>query len=64
MNHLPDDVTRIYESVGIELPGLVVRRLEEVEIFHRRLIENRRDFLSTEIARIRRDDIIKRTSHT
>jgi uncharacterized protein YydD (DUF2326 family) len=51
----PDDVTRIYESVGIELPGLVVRRLEEVEIFHRRLIENRREFLSTEIARIRRD---------
>jgi uncharacterized protein YydD (DUF2326 family) len=51
----PDDVTHIYESVGIELPGLVVRRLEEVEIFHRRLIENRRDFLSTEIERIRRD---------
>lgn len=51
----PDDLTHIYESVGIELPGLVVRRLEEVEIFHRRLIENRRDFLSTEIERIRRD---------
>jgi uncharacterized protein YydD (DUF2326 family) len=51
----PDDVTNIYESVGIELPGLVVRRLEEVEIFHRRLIENRRDFLSNEIDRIRRD---------
>lgn len=51
----PDDVTHIYESVGIELPGLVVRRLEEVEIFHRRLIENRRDFLSTEIERLRRD---------
>ncbi len=51
----PDDVTRIYESVGIELPGLVVRRLEEVEIFHRILIENRREFLSTEIARIRRE---------
>ena len=51
----PEDVTNIYESVGIELPGLVVRRLEEVEIFHRRLIENRRDFLSNEIDRIRRD---------
>lgn len=51
----PDDLTNIYKSVGIELPGLVVRRLEEVEIFHRRLIENRRDFLSTEIARIRRN---------
>lgn len=51
----PDNVTRIYESVGIELPGLVVRRLEEVETFHCKIIENRREFLSTEIARIRRD---------
>ena len=51
----PDDVTHIYESVGIELPGLVVRRLEEVENFHRIIIENRRDFLSTEIERIRRN---------
>lgn len=49
----PDDVTRIYESVGVDLPGLVVRRLEEVETFHQRLIENRRDFLSNEIDRIR-----------
>ncbi|MGB7056340.1 MAG: ABC-three component system protein [Geitlerinemataceae cyanobacterium] len=51
----PEDVSRIYESVGIELPGLVLRRLEEVETFHRRLIENRRDFLSTEIDRIGRN---------
>lgn len=51
----PEDVSNIYESIGIELPGLVVRRFEEVEIFHRRLIENRRDFLSNEIDRIRRD---------
>lgn len=49
----PDDVIRIYESAAIELPDLVTRRLEEVEIFHRKLIENRREFLSTEIHRLR-----------
>ncbi len=50
----PNDVVGIYESVGVELPGLAIRRLEEVEVFHRKLIENRREFLSTEIQRIRR----------
>ncbi|KAB8334718.1 DUF2326 domain-containing protein [Scytonema tolypothrichoides VB-61278] len=51
----PEDVVRIYENAGIELPRLVIRRLEEVEIFHRRLIENRREFLGSEIKRIRRE---------
>lgn len=50
----PNDVVRIYEGAGVELPGLVIRRLEEVEIFHRKLIENRREFLSAEIQRLRR----------
>lgn len=51
----PDDVIRIYQSAAIELPELVTRRLKEVEIFHRKLIENRREFLSTEIHRLRSD---------
>lgn len=51
----PEDVVHIYANAGIELPGLVVRRLEEVEIFHRRLIENRREFLGSEIKRIKRE---------
>jgi len=48
------DVARLYESAGIELPGLVSRRLEEVETFHRQIIENRREFLATEVKRLRR----------
>lgn len=48
------DLFRLYESAGIELPGLVVRRLEDVENFHRQVIENRRGFLLTEIQRLRR----------
>ena len=50
----PSDVVRLYEGAGVDLPGLVIRRLEEVEIFHRKLIENRREFLSAEIQRLRR----------
>jgi uncharacterized protein YydD (DUF2326 family) len=49
-----DEVVRLYESAGIELPSLVSRRLEEVETFHRQIIENRREFLSTEVERLRR----------
>jgi uncharacterized protein YydD (DUF2326 family) len=50
----PNDVVRLYESAGVELPNLVIRRLEEVETFHFQLIENRREFLSAEIQRLRR----------
>jgi uncharacterized protein YydD (DUF2326 family) len=50
----PNDVVRIYESAGVELPGIAIRRLEEVEAFHRKLIENRREFLSAEVQRLRR----------
>lgn len=49
-----NDIVRLYESAGIELPGLVTRRLEEVEIFHRQIIENRRGFLATEVNRLTR----------
>jgi len=48
------EITRLYETAGIELPGLVIRRLEEVEAFHRQIVENRREFLSTEVQRLRR----------
>ena len=49
-----NDVVQIYQNAGVELPNLVIRRLEEVENFHHQLIENRRVFLATEIARLRR----------
>ncbi|MDF5723711.1 MAG: DUF2326 domain-containing protein [Rhizonema sp. PD37] len=48
-----DNVAIIYENAGVELPDLVIRRLEEVEIFHRRVIENRREFLEAEIKRLK-----------
>lgn len=39
------DVERLYAEAGIILPGHVTQRLEDVQIFHTRLIQNRREFL-------------------
>jgi len=43
------DVTRLYRAAGIELPELVLRRLENVEAFHESVISNRRTHLKREI---------------
>ena len=43
------DLTKLYEEAGILLPGLPRRRIEEVERFHRTIIENRRSHLGAEI---------------
>ena len=44
-----EDVVRLYEAAGIELPGAAVKRLEDVQDFHKRLVANRRDFLHQQI---------------
>lgn len=43
------DVRRAYEEAGVVLPGLVVQRFEDVEQFHRSVVENRRAHLSADI---------------
>lgn len=48
----PDMVCDVYEQAGVVLPGMVVRRLEEVQEFHRRISVNRRQFLKGEIDRL------------
>jgi uncharacterized protein YydD (DUF2326 family) len=40
------DVERLYAEAGIVLPTHVTQRLADVQHFHTRLIQNRRDFLS------------------
>lgn len=50
----PDEsVLALYESAGVELPKLVIRRIEEVEAFHRRVVTNRVEFLKVECDRLR-----------
>lgn len=43
------DVKQAYEEAGVTLPGLVVKRFEDVERFHRSVVENRRSHLRGEI---------------
>jgi uncharacterized protein YydD (DUF2326 family) len=44
------DLQNIYAAAGIELPGMALRRFEEVKEFHKSVIQNRRKHLAQEIA--------------
>ncbi|MGO9572655.1 MAG: ABC-three component system protein [Desulfomonilaceae bacterium] len=54
-----ESVERLYQEAGISLPGVALRRLEEVREFHKSIVENRRAFLASEIDRLKRE-IVKR----
>jgi uncharacterized protein YydD (DUF2326 family) len=61
---LPDSMEKIYQEAGIALPGVTLRRLEEVRNFHNTIIDNRRAFLAEEIEEIKhlidkRDHLIR-----
>ena len=46
------EVIGVYQAVGVTMPDLVRRRLDEVEEFHRQILTNRREYLGSEIQRI------------
>jgi len=46
-------VISLYEEVGVSLPELVRRSVEEVVTFHRDISQNRRSYLEAEIGRLR-----------
>lgn len=48
----PDILEKVYASAGIELPGVALRRLDEVQKFYGSVIENRRVHLEQEIAQV------------
>lgn len=52
----PSDVSleRLYKETGLVFPEAVRRTLEEAKNFHRRIVENRKQFLETEIKRLER----------
>jgi uncharacterized protein YydD (DUF2326 family) len=43
------DLERIYAEAGVALPGLTLRRYEDVQSFHESVIQNRRDYLVGEL---------------
>lgn len=48
-------VAELYAQAGVELPGLVIKRIEDVTAFHQQVVVNRRQFLGGEIERLRQD---------
>jgi uncharacterized protein YydD (DUF2326 family) len=59
------DIASLYESLGRAFAAPATRRLDEVQAFHRRVMENRRSFLNDELDVIRqrsaqRDEELRR----
>lgn len=46
----PEQIAQLYEEAGLLFPDVVTKRLSDVQQFHRNIVRNRRDFLSTEMA--------------
>ncbi|MCX6880792.1 MAG: DUF2326 domain-containing protein [Verrucomicrobia bacterium] len=44
-----DELERIYAEAGVTLPGLAVKRYDEVRSFHESVVRNRRDYLAEEL---------------
>jgi uncharacterized protein YydD (DUF2326 family) len=49
----PEDLRRLYEEAGVVLPGLALKRYEDVQSFHESVIRNRRDYLTGELEALR-----------
>lgn len=48
-----ESVINIYQEAGVILPGSVTKRLEDVLSFHKQVVTNRKDFLTSEMERIK-----------
>ncbi|MBL9000183.1 MAG: DUF2326 domain-containing protein [Phycisphaerae bacterium] len=45
-------IAGLFEQAGVAFPDMVRRRLDEVEVFHKTVVENRRKFLTIEVERL------------
>lgn len=45
-------IAGLFQQAGIAFPDMVKRRLDEVEVFHKTVVENRRKFLTVEVERL------------
>jgi uncharacterized protein YydD (DUF2326 family) len=44
-----DELESIYQEAGVVLPGVAIKRYDEVQTFHQSVIRNRRDYLAEEL---------------
>lgn len=49
------DLIQVYEEANVHFPDLVKKRFDDVNSFHKQLIVNRKQFLKTEITRLKSD---------
>lgn len=52
LESIDEDIQRLYHEVGLIFPEKLVHHLDEASEFHRRIVANRREFLSNEITRL------------
>lgn len=48
-----EKLDRMYSLAGVELPGLIKRRFDEVKEFHENIVKNRQSFLAREVDALR-----------
>ena len=53
-------LTKIYQEAGMYFPDNITKTLEQVSLFHHKIIQNRKDFLHTELDQLTQN-ITKRT---
>jgi uncharacterized protein YydD (DUF2326 family) len=49
----PEAVNKMFQEAGVILPNAVTKRLDDVLSFHKQVVVNRKEFLKTEMERIR-----------
>ena len=50
----PEDLERLYAEAGVALPGVTIKRYEDVQSFHASVVRNRREYLAGELEAARR----------
>jgi len=48
-----DKIIRVYKEAGLAFPDITAKRIDDVLEFHRKVVANRKDFLTNEMDRIR-----------
>ena len=48
-----ESIVKLYEESKVTIPKMIVKKIEEVSLFHKQVISNRKDFLTNEIARVK-----------
>lgn len=54
-----ENLEKLYAEAGVALPGLAIRRYEDVRSFHESVIRNRRDYLVGELEAVRQRIVIR-----